>query len=398
MKKTRIAQATLVCCLSIGMIVAVPSFLWRFGGNHREGVILVNGRIEGTEVSVGTRIPGRVSAVHFTEGQNVRKGDLLVELESDDVQAAYQQAKANVSQAKHYLENSKEQVIRAKEQLAKVTIALGLVKQQTDMNIRQAKSAVKGAQAAVDQAKALASKAKTQYEHSAKLYKEDVASELEFIFARDSLAAQTAAVRMAEEKLNQANQMLQLAEIRKSEIKMKEHDLEVMKSTVRQSQASVGVAEASLQGAIAAAKMIEIKLKDAKIFAPCDGVVVTRVNEPGEVVGIGSTVMVLVDFGKLYLKGYLPNNMISKIKLNDPVRIYVDAFEDKFFSAKVTRINQQAEFTPKTVDIPKQRVKLVFGLELQVDNSKRLLKPGMPADAIIKTDPAVKWCLPKDLR
>ena len=100
----------------------------------------------------------------------------------------------------------------------------------------------------------------------------------------------------------------------------------------------------------------------------------------------GATTLVVIDFSKLYLKGYLPSNRISQIKLNDPARIFLDAFPGKTFDARITKINQQAEFTPKSVDTPQQRVKLVFGhVELRVtNNGSHLFKPGMPADAVIQ--------------
>jgi len=398
MKKVHIAQATLVLCLAAGLVVGVPNILWRVGSGQQAGNFLLNGRIEGVEVAIGTKLPGRVAKVNVQESQEVKAGTVLVELESNDIQATYEQAQANVRLAQHNLDSSNEQVIRAKEQLEKAKIGLDLIKQQTELTIRQAGSAVKEAEAGIDQAKAMHSKAKTEYDHAAKLQKENAASDLEITFAEDALKAQDAAVRMTERKLEQANAAQRLAEARRSEVKMQEHDLAVMESTVRQAQAAVGVAKAQLQASQAFCKTVEIQLQDTRIVAPCDGIVVTRVIEPGEVVAAGATVLIVVEFDKLYLKGYLPNNEISKIKLNDPARIYLDAFPDKFFEAKVTKINQQAEFTPKNVDTPQQRVKLVFGIELRVNNSSRTFKPGMPADAVVKTDPAAAWCVPSDLR
>jgi HlyD family secretion protein len=398
MKKVHIAQATLVFSLAAGLVVGVPTFLWKVGSGHRAGNLLLNGRIEGVEVAIGTKLPGRIAKVNAQEGQEVKAGTLLVELEANDVQAAYDQAQANVRQARHNLESCNEQVIRAREQLEKAKIGLSLIKQQTELNINQAGSSIQEAQAGIDQAKALLNKVRTEYDQAAKLQKANAASDLEFTFAKDALTAQEAAVRMTVLKQEQARDGLKLAEARRAEIRMQEHDLAVMESTVRQAQAAVGVAKAQLQASEASAQMFEIQLKDTKIIAPCDGIVVTRVIEPGEVVSAGATTLIIVNFDKLYLKGYLPNNEISKIKLNDPARIYVDAFPDKYFEAKVTKINQQAEFTPKNVDTPQQRVKLVFGIELRVNNTSRTFKPGMPADAVVKTDPAATWCLPSDLR
>ena len=97
----------------------------------------------------------------------------------------------------------------------------------------------------------------------------------------------------------------------------------------------------------AALTSCEIQLKDSKIFAPSDGVVVTRAAEPGEVIGAGSCVAVIVDFDKLYLKGYLPSTLVGKLKHGDAARIHLDAFPDKHFDAKITKIHQQAEFTPQ---------------------------------------------------
>jgi len=398
MKKVRIAQATLLFGITAGVIVAVPGLVWRVGARNHSGLILVNGRIEGTEVALGTKLPGRVRAVLAEEGQQVRAGQLIAELEADDVQAAYDQAQAEVSRARHNLENAHEQVIRSKAQLSKAKIAYELKQQQTVLGISQADAAVKGARAGVAQAKAMRNKARTTYDRAKKLYEEKSASELEFAIARETLAAHEAAVDMAERKLDQAVEAYKLAEAGRSEIEMYKRDLEVMESTVRQAEAAVRIAEAQVKAAEAMARIFEIKLKDTKVHAPCDGVVVTRVVEPGEVVPAGATLAVLIDFDKLYLKGYLPNKLIGKVKLNDPARVYLDAFEDRYFEARVTKVHQQAEFTPKNVDTPQQRVKLVFGIELRVDNKERLVKPGMPADAVVKIDDQAQWQVPKALR
>jgi len=398
MKKVYLAQSTLVFSLAAGLLIGGSTFIMKLTNSHRTGVLLVNGRVEGVEVAIGTKLPGRVVKVHVQEGQEVKAGALLVELDSKDTQATYDQAKANVRQAEFNLESANEAVLRAKEQLTKANIGLGLIKQQTDLTIKQASAAVKEAEAALDQAKALSNKAKTEFDHADKLQKENAASDMEFLFARDALLAQQAAQRMAERRLEQALSALKLAEARRTEITMQEHDIVVLESTVRQANAAVGMATAQGDAAKARARGRESQLQDTKIFAPCDGVVVTRVVEPGEIVAAGATVLVAVDFDHLYLKGYLPNNQISQIKLNDPARIFLDAYPDKYFDAKVTKVNQQAEFTPKNVDTPQQRVKLVFGVELQVQNTTRTFKPGMPADAVIKCDTAAEWCKPADLR
>jgi HlyD family secretion protein len=398
MRKVYIAQTTLVFTLAVGVIIAVPSFLSRVQNDARTGVVLVNGRIEGTEVAVGSKLPGRVSKVYAYEGQEVHAGDLLVQIEARDIEAGLDQVQASVVQTENNLENAKEQVFRAEEQLAKARIGLAMVKEQTQLGIQRAGSAVQEAEAAVDQARAMRDKVKTEFDHANKLQLKNAASDLELSFAKNTLAAHEAGLRMAQLRLEQAKDALSIAKSNTNEIRMQEHDLLVMESMVRQAKLGVDIAKAQLQATQASKRMIEIQLEDTKVVAPCDGMIVTRVVEPGEVISAGSTLMVAVDFNQLYLKGFLANSEYSQVKLNDPAKIYLDAFKDKIFDATVTKVNQQAEFTPKTVDTPQQRVKLVFGLELRVDNSSRLFKPGMPADAVIKSDPKAEWCTPKDLR
>jgi HlyD family secretion protein len=87
---------------------------------------------------------------------------------------------------------------------------------------------------------------------------------------------------------------------------------------------------------------------------------------------------------RLYLKVYIPEPEIPKLKLGQPAEINVDAFPGRTFAARITKIYDQAEFTPKNVETKEERVKMVFGVELGLDNPERLLKPGMPADCRIR--------------
>lgn len=396
MKKVRIAQATLVFGVAAGLLVALPGFLKHGGSDGYKGLILVNGRTEGTEVAVGTKLPGRVLTVRVAEGQQVKAGELMVELEGEDVRAAYDQAQANVVQAQHNLQMAHERVIRCEAQQAQARTRLELTQKQTSLGIRQAQAAVKETEAAVKQARALLNKARTEFENARELHQQNAASSLELSYAKDALEAQQAAVQMVEYRLEQSEDTYKLAGAQESEIQISRHELTVRESAVRGGQSSVGIAQAQLRAAEATARIFKIKLQDTRIHAPCDGIVVTRVVEPGEVVAAGATVAVIIDFDQLYLKAYLPSDLVSKIKLNDPARVYLD--RDRFFTGKITKIHQQAEFTPKNVDTFQQRVKLVFGLELRVDNRDRQVKPGMPADAVIKIDPQAEWRRPTDLR
>jgi HlyD family secretion protein len=102
------------------------------------------------------------------------------------------------------------------------------------------------------------------------------------------------------------------------------------------------------------------------------------------VVSPGSPIFVMVDMSRLYLKVYIPEPDIPKLKLGDEAEIQVDAFPGRTFRARISKIYDQAEFTPKNVETKEERVKLVFGVELAFVSGEGVLKPGMPADCVIR--------------
>ncbi len=159
-------------------------------------------------------------------------------------------------------------------------------------------------------------------------------------------------------------------------------------------QKYIAYAEAKYKSALEKLKKVEVIYKETKIYAPSNGVILSRPAEEGEVVNPGRILYTMVDLQKLYVKVYIPEPELGKIKLGQYARVYVDAYKDCYFNGKITRIYEQAEFTPKNVETKEERVKLVFGAEVSVDNKEELLKPGMPADVVIKIDPKAKWVRP----
>ncbi|MCD6490448.1 MAG: efflux RND transporter periplasmic adaptor subunit [Thermodesulfobacterium sp.] len=153
-------------------------------------------------------------------------------------------------------------------------------------------------------------------------------------------------------------------------------------------------AEAKYKSALQKLKEVEVIYKETKIYAPSDGVILSRPAEEGEVVNPGQTIYTMVDLQKLYVKVYIPEPDLGKVKLGQPARVYVDAYKNRYFNGTLTRIYEEAEFTPKDVQTKEERVKLVFGAEVSVDNKEELLKPGMPADVVIKINPKAEWIRP----
>ncbi len=156
--------------------------------------------------------------------------------------------------------------------------------------------------------------------------------------------------------------------------------------TARQEQAA-----AQQEAAAREVELLRSQLGKAVIRAPAAGTVLTKGVEVGELATPGRTVAVMADLTRIELKVYLPESQIGKIKLDGPARVRVDAFPERYFDARVARVDPRAQFTPKDIHMPDERARLVFGVVLAVDNPEGYLKPGMPADAWLRWQPDVPW-------
>ena len=165
---------------------------------------------------------------------------------------------------------------------------------------------------------------------------------------------------------------------------------------VKTKESQVSALEAQLKQAQAALAETQSVLEDLTIYAPATGMITTRIVDTGEVIVAGSPLFDIVDLDRLYLKCYVPEKQIGKLRLGLPARIYTDAFPDTPFSATVRYISSTAEFTPKEVQTPDERVKLVYAVKLYLDaNPEHRLTPGLPADAVIRWQEDTPWAKPR---
>ena len=155
--------------------------------------------------------------------------------------------------------------------------------------------------------------------------------------------------------------------------------------------AQIEESDARIAAALSDVALLQHAYEKAVITAPAAGTILAKGIEMGELADPGRVVAVLVDMNDLDLKVYVPETVIGKIKLNDEVRLRVNAFPGRYFTGRVKRVDQQAQFTPRNINMPEERVRTVFGLTLAVDNSESYLKPGMPADAWVRWDRDKPW-------
>lgn len=156
-------------------------------------------------------------------------------------------------------------------------------------------------------------------------------------------------------------------------------------------EAALDRISAQLEAAQSSVELAQLQLDKTTIRAPLTATVLVKAIEEGEFATPGQPIAVLVDLRAMKLKVYVPENEAGKVKLGDPARVHVDAFPDRYFEAHVTEIDQEAQFTPKDIHVPAERTRMVFGIELGLDNPDGVLKPGMPADAWIRWRSDISW-------
>ena len=296
----------LTAALAVLVIAGVVAYKFWLGDKALpEGLIQANGRIEGDRLLVASKFPGRVTTLLAREGDRVKAGQVLVQL--DDTQASAQ--------------------------------------------ARQARAAVVALQAEAAAAGRNAEQTQRDTERFRELRTEGTAS------VREAEQAELAA-RVAQDRFASAQAQL--------------------------SRARAALAEA------------ESVLTDLTVRAPADGTVATRMADTGEVVAAGAVLLMLVNLDQLYLKVYVPEVLIGKLRLGLPARLYIDAFPDQPFEAELRYIAAQAEFTPKEVQTADERVKLVYAVKLYLTtNPEHRLTPGQPADAVIRWKEGVPWMPPR---
>jgi HlyD family secretion protein len=356
----------IIVCLALLLIITIY-LLYRSFHAIPEGLIVASGRIEGREVVLATRISGRISKLFYNESDEIKENDLVATIESDQLLAQYNQTLKNIDYYRKHLE------------LIKLDIAY--TEKDVGARINEAKEHFNSAQSAYKKTSILMKNLEKEYNRYEKLFHENLVSESDFDAIKTSYSSSIEDFNRAKNEFDKAKANLDAVVARRDQIEIKMKELEETKS--------------KLELEIERNKELKADVAEMNVHSPINGVILSRPAENGEVISFGVPIYVAVDMDRLYLKVYIPETLIGKIKLGDPSKIYIDAYPNRAFDATVTKIFQQAEFTPKNVETKEERVKLVFGVELTFkDNSERLLKPGMPADAVIKYLDNVDWIKP----
>lgn len=369
----------------VAMVAAgLGGWYWRARGSGSDEVTLGgSGRIEGDEVAVAAKVSGRVVRLDAREGTRVEEGAFLVELDSAQLRARRDQARAMSQAADNVIRREEEEVRLAEHKVEEAELAWRLAAEETRNRIAQAEAAVAAAGAKVVRARAELERAAADARRYDALLSEGGIPRQTADNARAAERVARADVEAAEKDLERAEAGRRLAQSGELAVALRGKELETARAQRERARQAVAVARAQQAAAQAQVREAEAELEETRIVAPASGTIITRMVEQGEVVPAGKPLLTLVNLDTVFLKMYVPEPMLGKIRLNAPAEIRIDTFPGRSFPARVAEISQQAEFTPKAVETAEERAKLVFWVKLVAERPDGLLKPGMPAEGKI---------------
>jgi len=266
-----------------------------------------------------------------------------------------------------------------------------LAEKESKARIGEAEVALDAVRARLPQAQAELQRAEKDFDRSRQLLAKDLIATQEMDHARATFQSAKAEEDVTRKRIAQAEQSLKLARTTADVIELRKRELAQARERLREAMAASEAAKARVQTLEARRAQVQADVKDTRVVAPFDGTVLQKLVQRGQVVAPGSPLVTFVDMSKLYVKAYIPEIEVAKVRLGNPARVYVDAFPRKYFEATVSEISQQAEFTPRDVHMKDERVKLVFAVKLALNDPQGFLKPGMPADAKIRWKPESPW-------
>jgi len=371
-------------------------YVYRGMGSNATGRIVVSGNIELTEVNIAFKTAGRLIERTVDEGDGVKKAQVIARLDRDQLMAEREREAAGLESAQTQLAQSETSL-----EWEKANLAADIEQRQADLASNEARLAELNngarpqekldARAAVDSAQSEVDRAKKDWDRAQTLYKNDDISTAQFDQYRNRWESAEAALKSATER-----EALVLAGPRVEVIKAQEGQVERTRAAVKMAEANalemkrreqdLATRRAEIARARASLALIDSQLADTIAISPVDGVVLVKAADVGEVLAPGTTVVTVGDIDHPWLRGYVNETDLGKVKLGAMAKVTTDSYPGEVYPGRVTFISSEAEFTPKQIQTEQERVKLVYRIKIGMDNPRRELKANKPADAEIVLD------------
>ena len=334
------------------------------------------------EIHVGSKVGGRIREVLVREGDRVEKGQPLVGFEDQELEAELGATRARHEQAIINLRKMErgyrpEEVTEARAQAARAEADWEMIR------VGYREEQVERVRWELEVARAEAVNARRTYERYRQLWTDGVYSRQRFEDIETRWKAARAAEKAAEERLGELEKGYRAGEVASAEaryLQMQAYERKISSGSRREdvqaARAALALAAAELRGA-------ESRYRERMVRAPANATVEVLDVRPGDLIAPRSPVATLLESDQLYVRVYIPETEVGRIRVGQPALLRVDSFPGRDFTAIVEQVNNKAEFLPRNVQTRRERVHQVFGVKLRIKDPdpEGRIKPGMAVEA-----------------
>jgi HlyD family secretion protein len=368
------------------ILAVVGVVIWRVffvGPSVPPGIVALSGRIEGDDSAVAPKTTGRVLEVRVREGDQVNAGDVVAVLDEQQIKDRQDQAQAALTAAQARTTAATAEVAVLEQQLKQAQLTAVQSNDDAQGRVGQAEASLTAAEADLTQQEASLKLALFDKDAYTRLVQTGAVSERQGKVSVSTADQQEAAVTAARRRVEAARGALTTAKANLANPEIRASQVAGVRHQLIQQQAEIATSAASAEQARFQLAEADANRQDLIVRAPFAGTIVTRAAEPGEVITAGTAIVTLLDLNKVYLRGFVPEGEIGKVKVGQTAHVYLDSNPKEPLDAYVSRIDPQATFTPENTYFRDDRVKQVVGLKLQLKSGFGYAKPGMPSDGEI---------------
>ncbi len=368
--------------IAVAALAIVGLVVWRlfFAPSTPSSIVELTGRVEGDDSAVAAKVAGRILEIRVREGDDLKAGDVIAVLDDRQVQSRHDQARAALTAAEARTTSARAQVAVLEEELKQTQLAFGQSENDSQGRVAQAEADLTAAEA--DRARQEASLKLALFDKDAytHLVTTGAVSERQGRLAVATADQQEAAVAGAKRRVEAARGAVTTAKASLSNPGIRQSQVAAVRRQLIQQQAEIANSVASAEQARFQLAEADANRQDLTVVAPFAGTVITRAAEPGEVIQAGTPIVTLLDLTKVYLRGFVPEGEIGRVKIGQAAHVYLDSNITQALDAYVSRIDPQATFTPENTYFRDDRVRQVVGVKLQLKEGFGYAKPGMPSD------------------
>jgi len=336
---------------------------------RRDTALQGSGTVEARNIRVGSKVGGRIDKVLVREGDSVEPDQVLITFDDKELQAALEQSRANAEKAQRGFRP--EEIAEARA---------GAAQAKADYELRKngyRQEDIDAAKADLDRANAEEVRTHLDFDRYDALAKKDLVSKQQRDTAEAKWKVALAQQQSAQRKLEELQRGYRPEEIASAEARYRQVEATFEKLERGNRREDVELAKAAYAYDLA-------RYRERQVIAPAAAVVEVLDVRPGDLISPNTPVATLLERDQIYVRIYVPETEIGRVRLGQKAEVRVDSFPNQVFDGAVEQINQQAEFLPRNVQTREERVHQVFGVKIRIDNASGRVLAGMAADVKLK--------------